>query len=81
MLTAARGPRSFSRLLAAAGRASHLQCTHSRPCPLQEEKVKALEALVEEAKELRESERDHLGEKSLDELGEMEVSRQLLNHS
>lgn len=40
--------------------------------PKEEEKVKALEALVEEAKELREAERDHLAEKSLDELGEME---------
>lgn len=48
---------------------------------MQEEKVKALEALVEEAKELREAERDHLAEKSLDELGEMEVRRQLLTLS
>lgn len=55
----------------------------TKPCRLpllplpqsQDEKVKALEALVEEAKELREAERDHLAEKSLDELGEMEVRR------
>ena len=35
--------------------------------------MKVLEAAVEEAKELMEAERDHLAEKSLDELDELEV--------